>query len=57
MRYVHVAENHPRDLPDCAQLAAHGVGDPDRRVIAMMGARGSYVAAARIEKNEAKESA
>ena len=57
MRYVHVAEDHPREQPECVQLAAIGVGDPDRRVIAMLGARGSYVAAAREEKKEVRESA
>jgi hypothetical protein len=45
MRYVHVASAHHRDLPECVQLAAQGIGDPDRRVLAMLGARGSYVAA------------
>jgi hypothetical protein len=49
MRYVHVAENHPRDLPDCVQLAAQGIGDPDRCVI---GARGSCVAATTAQKTK-----
>lgn len=57
MRYVHVAESHPRELPDCVQLAAHGIGDPDRRVLAMLGARGSYVAAAASDEREVRESA
>lgn len=53
MRYVHVASAHHRELPECVQLAAQGIGDPDRRVLAMLGARGSYVAA---ETDERKES-
>jgi len=57
MRYVHVAEGHPREQPECVQLAGHGIGDPDRRIIAMLGGRGSYVAAATGEKNEVRESA
>ncbi|HUQ05325.1 MAG TPA: tyrosine-type recombinase/integrase [Kofleriaceae bacterium] len=57
MRYVHVASAHGRDLPECVQLAAQGIGDPDRRVLAMLGARGSYVAAAASEEKEVRESA
>ncbi len=57
MRYVHVASAHRRDLPECVQLAAQGIGDPDRRVLAMLGARGSYVAAAADERKEVRESA
>lgn len=48
MLYVHVAENHRRDTPDCILDAANGEHDPDRRVLAMIGARGSVVAAAVI---------
>ena len=41
MLYVHVAENHRRDIPE--DIAAAGLGeiDPDRRVLRMLGARGS----------------
>ncbi|MEJ7599237.1 MAG: tyrosine-type recombinase/integrase [Kofleriaceae bacterium] len=45
MLYVHVAEAHPRDLPDVVCNASSGIADPDRRVLAMLGARGSHVAA------------
>lgn len=57
MRYVHVASAHHRELPECVQLAAQGIGDPDRRILAMLGARGSYVAAAASEEKEVRESA
>lgn len=57
MRYVHVAESHSRELPDCVQLVSQGIGDPDRRILAMLGARGSYVAAAADEKKAVRESA
>jgi integrase len=46
MRYVHVAENHAREIPEHIQRAARGVDDPDRRVLAMLGARGSAPAEA-----------
>jgi integrase len=39
--YVHVAEAHARPIPPELLQAAHGAVDPDRRVIAMLGARGS----------------
>ena len=39
MLYVHVAEAHRRDLPDCILEAARDVEDPDRRITAMLGAR------------------
>jgi hypothetical protein len=45
MLYVHVAENHRRDIPEDIVSAAHGETDPDRRVLRMLGARGSHVAA------------
>jgi hypothetical protein len=45
MLYVHVAGAHPRDLPDVVCNASSGIADPDRRVLAMLGARGSHVAA------------
>jgi hypothetical protein len=46
MLYVHVAEAHPRGLPEVVREAARGIDDPDVRVLAMLGARGSHVAAA-----------
>lgn len=52
MLYVHVAEAHPRDLPESIREAAKGVDDPDRRIIAMLGSRGSVVAAEPVAKDE-----
>ena len=50
MLYVHFAEAHLRPLPEAVLQAQRGHDDPDRRVIAMLGARrlvprGSHVAA------------
>jgi hypothetical protein len=39
MIYVHVAENHRRDLPPAVIEASLGEADPDRRVLKMLGAR------------------
>jgi integrase len=44
MLYVHVAESHARELPDQIKKAARGEDDPDRRILAMLGARGKTVA-------------
>ena len=35
MLYVHVAENHARELPENIRDAARGEEDPDRRILAM----------------------
>ena len=45
MLYVHVAEAHHRELPEVVRLAAMSETDPDKRIIRMLGARGSHVAA------------
>ena len=50
MLYVHFAEAHLRPLPEGIVQAQRGYDDPDRKVIAMLGARrlvprGSHVAA------------
>jgi integrase len=47
MLYVHVAENHRREIPPEILAAAADENDPDRRVLRMLGARGSQVAAKR----------
>ncbi len=52
MLYVHVAEAQSRDLPEIVCNAGNGIADPDRRVLAMLGARGSHVAADDTSKNE-----
>ena len=41
MLYVHVAEAHHRELPEIVREKARGIDDPDQRVLAMLGARGS----------------
>jgi hypothetical protein len=46
MLYVHVAEAHRRELPEVVRLAAANETDPDTRILKMLGARGSHVAAA-----------
>lgn len=59
MLYVHVAEAHRRDLPELVLEAARKIDDPDRRIIAMLGARchvtssrGSGVAANQSSQTE-----
>jgi integrase len=46
MRYVHVAEAHHRPLPDVVLAAGDAQRDPDRRVLAMLGARGQLATGA-----------
>ena len=46
MRYVHVAESHARELPEVVRQVGAGETDLDRRIVTMLGARGSVVAAA-----------
>jgi hypothetical protein len=46
MIYVHVAENHRREIPACVLGAGQAETDPDRRVLGMLGARGKTVAKA-----------
>jgi hypothetical protein len=52
MLYVHVAENHRREIPPEILAAAAGERDPDRRVLRMLGARGSHVAARLVATQE-----
>jgi hypothetical protein len=40
-----VNQNHRRDIPEDIVKAGLGEIDPDRRVLKMLGARGSHVAA------------
>ena len=44
MLYVHVAESHAREWPQTVQEAAKTEIDPDKRIIAMLGARGENLA-------------
>ncbi len=39
MLYVHVAEAHQRELPEIVREKSRGIDDPDKRVLAMLGAR------------------
>jgi integrase len=44
MRYVHVAEQHPRPLPEGIAKAGAAEPDPDRRILRMLHARGNLTA-------------
>ncbi|MBZ0231010.1 MAG: site-specific integrase [Deltaproteobacteria bacterium] len=59
MLYVHVAEAHAREIPEHIQRAADGIVDADKRVLAMLGARGNAVAktAAAVDDSRMKSSA
>ena len=57
MLYVHVAEAHPRELPEQVQQAACTESDPDRRILAMLSARGKTVAKTQAIEIETKRSA
>jgi integrase len=52
MIYVHVAENHRREIPEAVVAAADTELDPDRRILKMLAARGSHVAANSVTSNE-----
>jgi integrase len=55
MLYVHVAEAHPRELPEHVQQCTET--DPDRRILSMLGARGKTVAKTQATETEVKRSA
>jgi integrase len=52
MLYVHVAEAHHRELPEVVRQAAMNETDPDTRILKMLAARGSHVAAKTEPKDE-----
>jgi integrase len=52
MIYVHVAENHRREIPPAVIEAGAGEPDPDRRVLKMLGARGKNVAKTEAGRGE-----
>jgi len=54
MRYVHVAADHARPIPEPLLLAALNIADPDQRVLAMLGARG-HLSGTELEVNRGKE--
>jgi len=49
---VHVAEAHAREWPELLHEAALSEIDPDRRIVAMLGARGKTVAKPSSTENE-----
>jgi hypothetical protein len=49
---VHVAENHRREIPEHIMAAGRDESDPDRRVLAMLAARGSHAAAAPVSQGD-----
>ena len=55
MLYVHVAEAHARELPEAIRVAGMSETDPDRRILKMLGARGSHVAAAGNDVSESRK--
>jgi hypothetical protein len=55
MLYVHVAENHRREIPEAIIAAGREESDPDRRILRLLGARGSHVAAASSSASENRE--
>ena len=55
MIYVHVAENHRREIPESVLEAGQGESDPDRRILKMLAARGKNLAKTEVPK--AKEAA
>ena len=52
MIYVHVAENHRRELPQAVIEASLGEPDPDRRVLKMLGASGPNMAKTEAGRDE-----
>ena len=42
LRYVHVAEAHGREMPEHVLAVAAGIHDPDKRVLAQLGARAAW---------------
>jgi integrase len=51
MIYVHMAENHRREISGTVLAAAAGESDPDRRILKMLAARGSQAAANPVPAN------
>jgi integrase len=57
MLYVHVAESHPRELPEPVKEAACTESDPDRRILAMLASRGKTVAKTQAIETRVQRSA
>lgn len=52
MIYVHMAEHHRREIPPAVLQAGDAERDPDRRIIKMLGARGTNAAQTAVDSNE-----
>jgi hypothetical protein len=52
MIYVHVAETHRREIPEPVLEAGNAERDPDRRILAMLAARGANVARQRSGEDQ-----
>ena len=52
MIYVHVAQNHRREIPEGILQAGASESDPDRRVLKMLGARASQAQASSNAKEK-----
>jgi hypothetical protein len=57
MIYVHVAENHRRDLPEVITTAGDAERDPDKRILAMLSARSQVTAKIATEPGSDREHA
>jgi integrase len=55
MIYVHVAETHRREIPEAVLEAGNAERDPDRRVLAMLSARGANVAQNKTGENQSSK--
>lgn len=52
MRYVHLVDDHRREIPEHILAAGEGEKDPDRRVLKMLGSRGKPVANANAAQTD-----
>jgi len=55
MIYVHVAENHRREIPECVLEAGLGEPDPDRRILKMLAARGKNLAKTEVATDQSSK--
>ncbi len=56
MLYVHFAGAHTRPIPDDVLAAGAAESDPNRRVLAMLGTRGTHAAPTESERPNYRES-
>ncbi len=57
MRHVHLASEHPRPCPAAVLSVAVGEVEPDRRVPAVLGARGNLTATEQAEDPKQQQAA